>query len=132
MIHQCVPGRTVEVCYLEWGNYNGREFPALSAYCTRDDGRRRLTLMAINKKRDSPVEADVALAGFVPLATAKVATLSGPDYLSHNDDGSTYRSVTPAPPAAVRITASAFNAAGAMFRYKFPEHSITVIELQAQ
>ncbi len=58
--------------------------------------------------------------------------LGGPDYLSHNDDGSTFRSVTPAPPVTVRIAESAFEAAGPSFHYKFPEHSITVIELQAR
>lgn len=113
-------------------NYTGREFPAVSAYCTRDAERRRLTLMVINKKPDSSVEADVAVAGVVPFAAANVATLNGPDYLSHNDDGSTYRSVTPAPPVTVRITEATFNMAGPTFRYNFPEHSITVIELLAR
>jgi alpha-L-arabinofuranosidase len=113
-------------------NYTGREFPALSAYCTRDEGRGRLTLMVINKKPDSAVEAEVAVSGFVRLPTAKAATLNGPDYLSHNDDGSTYRSVTPAPAVTVRITESVIDAAGAAFRYKFPAHSITVIELLAR
>ncbi|MGA2619353.1 MAG: hypothetical protein ABSF26_17225 [Thermoguttaceae bacterium] len=113
-------------------NYTGREVPTLSAYCTRDEGRKRLTLMVINKKPDSPVEVEVALEGFSPLATAKVATLGGPHYLSHNDDGSTFQSVKPAPPVTVRIAESAFEAAGPRFRYKFPEHSITVIELQAE
>lgn len=88
--------------------------------------------MVINKTPNSSVEADVAVAGFVPFTTAKVATLSGPDYLSHNDDGSTYRSVTPTPPVTVRITETAFNTVGPTFRYEFPAHSITVIELQAQ
>ena len=113
-------------------NYTGREFPAISAYCARDEGRKRLTLMVINKEPDSPVEVEVALAGFAPRATAKVATLGGPHYLSHNDDGSTFRSVRPAPPVTVRIAESAFEAAGSSFRYRFPEHSITVIELQAR
>jgi alpha-L-arabinofuranosidase len=88
--------------------------------------------MVINKKPDSAVEAEVAVSGFVPLPTAKAATLNGPDYLSHNDDGSTYRSVTPAPAVTVRITESVIDAAGAAFRYKFPAHSITVIELLAR
>ena len=61
-----------------------------------------------------------------------MVTLSGPDYLSHNDGGSTYRSVTPAPPVTVRISESAIDTAGPTFRYKFPEHSITIIELLAK
>ena len=113
-------------------NYTGREFPALSAYCTRDEGRRRLTLMVINKKPNSAVDAEVTVKDFVPVSTAKLATLNGPDYLSHNDDGSTYRSVTPAPAVTVRITESAIEGAGPTFRYKFPAHSITVIELLAR
>ncbi len=113
-------------------NYTGREIPTLSAYCTRDEGRRRLTLMIINKRPDLPAETVVALEGFAPRARAKVAMLGGPHYLSHNDDGSTFRSVTPAPPVRVRIAESAFEAAGPSFHYKFPEHSITVIELQAR
>jgi alpha-L-arabinofuranosidase len=104
----------------------------ISAYCTRDEGRRRLTLMVINKRPDSPAETTVVLEGFAPRATAKVATLGGPHYLSHNDDGATFRSVTPAPPVTVVIAESALKAAGLSFRYKFPEHSITVIELQAR
>ncbi len=88
--------------------------------------------MVINKRPDSPVETAVVLEGFAPRVMAKVAMLGGPDYLSRNDDESTFRSVTPAPPATVRIAESAFEAAGPSFRCKFPEHSITIVELQAR
>jgi len=66
----------------------------------------------------------------------EIATLDGPHCLLHNNDGSTFRAVMPAPPLTVRVAESAFGAAGPNLRYASPEHSpkhwITVIELWAE
>jgi hypothetical protein len=113
-------------------NYTGGETPYLAAYASRDAARKRLTLMVINKKPDGPIAAGIAVRGFRPAAEVKVAVLTGPDYLAHNDDGKTFQSVTPAPPVNVKIVETVAGGAGERFDYTFPAHSVTVIEMTAK
>lgn len=113
-------------------NYTGKEVPNLSVYCARDAAYMKLTLMVINKKPDKPLEAAISLRGFTPNVLAKVATLNGPSYLAHNDDGKTFHSVIPPSPVSVKITESEFNGASPHFNYSFPAYSVTIIELSSK
>ena len=116
----------------EFLNYTGGDVPYLAAYAARDEARKRLTLMVINRKPDGQIAASITVNGFRPAAAAKVATLNGPEYLSHNDDGKTFLSVTPAPPVSVKIAETAASGVGEKWEYAFPAHSITVIDMAAQ
>jgi alpha-L-arabinofuranosidase len=88
--------------------------------------------MVINKRPDAAIAASISVKGFRPAAAAKVATLNGPDYLSHNDDGKTFVSVTPAPPVSVKIAETAADGVSEKWEYAFPAHSITVIDMAAR
>ena len=113
-------------------NYTGGDVPYLVAYAARDEGRKRLPLMVINKKPDGPIQAAVAVKGFRPAAAARAAVLDGPDYLSHNDDGKTFQSALPAPPITAKIVEMGAGGVGERFDYTFPAHSVTVIDMAAK
>jgi alpha-L-arabinofuranosidase len=88
--------------------------------------------MVINKRPDAAIAAGIAVKGFRPAAAAKVATLNGPEYLSHNDDGKTFVSVMPPPPVSVKISETTAAVAAERWEYAFPAHSITVIDMAAR
>jgi len=96
--------------------------PLLHAVAFRSPGRRRLTLMVVNRSLLAAIATAIRLQGFTPQAGARVWTLSGNRVMDHNENLST----TVAPRSYKIIDA------GARFTYTFKAHSLTVLEFKAR
>jgi alpha-L-arabinofuranosidase len=115
-------------------NYQG-EVPYLAAHATRSEDGKTLQLMVISRHPSQDYTATIALAGFKPKASVTVRTLTGPDFLAHNDyykegDWRSWRTTEAVPPQTCTLTESqatlAFTASaeGVTSTYKVPAHSV--------
>lgn len=96
------------------------EYPLLDIAAYRSP-EGKLRIFAINKSSTTAITAPVQLAGFIPLASARVLTLSSPLGMEAGNE---------IVPDSVGIAETVFNGASAQFSYAFPAHSLTMIELE--
>lgn len=94
------------------------EIPYLAAH-TSISGE-RLYLLVINRHLEDDIKTAIQIKGFTPKANAFVYTLNGPSVDSTNEYGNH---------DTIFISSSKFFKASRNFTYKFPAHSVTVIEL---
>jgi len=97
----------------EFGTYEA----LVSSAMVGADGR--LRLVVVNRHPDQPVNAQIALDGFLHSGQAAVSTVAGEHFTSFNSIEH---------PDDVRIERSTVSLAQS-FSYRFPAHSVTVLEL---
>lgn len=90
---------------------------------TYDEGKRRVTLAVVNRRKEGDVVASVLLAGgrAKPGGRAYVITGSGPDAVNTFEN-----------PRAVTTQPATFTASGDRWDYSFPPHSISWLEFDAE
>jgi alpha-N-arabinofuranosidase len=98
-------------------------FPLLDATATCDAAGRALTLAVINRDRERPHAAVVALSGAAVAGRVAVAEVNGPDVGTTNSFEA---------PTRVDVRERQLDATGARFEYTFPAHSVTVLRLPLQ
>jgi hypothetical protein len=115
-------------------NYQG-EVPYLATHATRSEDRKTLHLIVISRHPSQDYTTTINLRGFTPKPSATVRTLSGPDFLAHNDyykegDWRSWRTTEGVPPQACTLTegqvtlAVTPSADGVTTTYKVPAHSV--------
>ncbi|MFN7999004.1 MAG: alpha-L-arabinofuranosidase C-terminal domain-containing protein [Bryobacteraceae bacterium] len=100
------------------------KLPLLDAVATISSDKRTLYLSVVNRAEDQDVNARVRIQGWTARegADAAVLELNGKDKVAANPFGSTDN---------VNIRNRSIKVAGPGISYKFPAHSVTVIELPA-
>src|SRR5262245_44610097 len=95
-------------------------FALLDATATCDAAGRALTLAVINRDRERPHAAVVALSGATVAGRVAVAEVNGPEVSATNSFEA---------PTRVDVRERQLDATGARFEYTFPAHSVTVLRL---
>ncbi|TKJ47114.1 alpha-N-arabinofuranosidase, partial [Candidatus Aerophobetes bacterium Ae_b3a] len=97
--------------------------PYLDASVSLDRGKDKLYIAAVNYHKEEDIECPIFLGGLSPSAEAKVYELNGPDVMAVNDFEN---------PEKVKIKTGMIKNAASKFKYSFPPHSCTVIELNVK
>ncbi|MGH3655030.1 MAG: hypothetical protein ACRDUA_00070 [Micromonosporaceae bacterium] len=98
----------------EYGDYDALVGSAMLG----EDGQ--LRLIVVNRHPDQAVEARVVPAGFRHAGEVSVSTVAGDDFTSYNSIEH---------PNDVRIERSVVSAGSTAFGYRFPAHSVTILDL---
>lgn len=123
--------------YLLYANHTGNEvlhtvtrspavafdpqLPALDAVATLGDEGHTISLAVVNRSQDKSVSTGILLTGWQPSSDqAKAYELNGKSWDAFNPYGST---------ANVNIQQRTFKVQDTAFSYRFPAHSVTVLEL---
>jgi len=115
-------------------NYQG-EVPYLATHATRSEDGKTLHLMVISRHPSQDYTTTINLRGFTPKPAVTVRTLTGPDFLAHNDyykegDWRSWRTTEDNPPQTCTSTESQAtlvftpSADGVGTMYKVPAHSV--------
>ena len=95
--------------------------PYLDVSATCDESGQAVTLFVVNRHADDDIEAAIQFTDFAPSSPGQAYEVNGPDLKAVNDfDDET-----------VRVTKRTVTNIAAMFNYRFPAHSVTVMALSA-
>ena len=95
--------------------------PYLDVSATCDESGQAVTLFVVNRHADDDIEAAIQFTDFAPSSPGQAYEVNGPDLKAVNDfDDET-----------VRVTKRTVTNIAAMFNYRFPAHSVTVMALRA-
>ncbi|MBI2939796.1 MAG: hypothetical protein HYY04_05100 [Chloroflexi bacterium] len=97
------------------------DVPYLDAGATRDPDGRRVVLTVVNRHLTQPMDCHLDLAGLPPDPVIRVEELNHPDVFAMNTAGA---------PTTIQVIERTLSSLGATFR--FPAHSLTVIELRSR
>lgn len=122
-----------------------RDVPYLEALASLSGDGAKLSLIVVNKHFDAPIEAEIALKNFEPDGSASVWTLTGTG-LDANLGAELFQApgirwpkqaqdplnprYAKGGPGEVEVRRSSLDQVGGRFRYVFPPHSVTVIEIR--
>jgi hypothetical protein len=120
------------------------DVPYLEALASLDEAGTKLSIIVINKHFDVPIDTEIMLEGFKPAEEASVWTLTGTG-LDANLGAELFQApginwpeqiqdpLNPRYPKGgtgeVEIRESSLDKVGNTFRYAFPAHSVTAIEI---
>ena len=110
-----VQSETFDTEYLDLKNV-----PYIDASASVSEEQGKLYLATVNRHRDRTVDCRITLDGFMPKQEANVFELNGPDSMARNEVGH---------PEKVKVEQKTTKGIGPDFRYVFPAHSATVIEM---
>ena len=110
-----VQSETFDTDYLDLKNV-----PYLDASASVSEDGGTLYVATVNRHRDRDVECRLTLDGFAPQPGTTVFELNGPDPMAHAEIGQ---------PDRVKIEERTLQDIGPDFRYVFPAHSVTIIEM---
>ena len=110
-----VQSETFDTEYLDLKNV-----PYIDATATVDEDGGKLYLATVNRHRDQDAECRIALDGFTPKREARVFELNGPYPMARIEIGHA---------DIVNVQEKTITGIGSDFRYVFPAHSATVIEM---
>ncbi|MFH2104990.1 MAG: FG-GAP-like repeat-containing protein [Parcubacteria group bacterium] len=98
---------------------NLNNVPYLTSYASRSSDDKTLYLAVVNKHSVSDMSTTVKIDNASIGGQAKVYTMNGPSIHSNNNESD-----------QVKITESSISNAGSNFKYNFPAHSVTILELK--
>lgn len=99
------------------------DVPWLDVFATRNSSSGDLVLFVVNRDWRRTFPASIRLRDFNPATKAVVRTLTAGSFLEENDEIN---------PGRVHPVTTSLQISGNPFHYEFPEHSLTVITMEAR
>jgi alpha-L-arabinofuranosidase len=97
--------------------------PALDAIATLSEDRHTLYLAVVNRAESTPIQTQIVMQGWKPDGAARSFELNGPDKVAANPFGNA---------DVVNIHEKAVSLEPGALEYRFPAHSITILEFSGQ